>query len=114
MRANLVAMLDGIGLHRALELPSGAALFADRHDLAATTSAICHAVFLDGRNYSGSPLVDRHPLLRAFARQTVGRPPPLRTKVQRSCARAGVSPMVGLRRLPPRNVDIRIGTFKAY
>jgi hypothetical protein len=71
MRTNLVAMLDGIGLHRALELPSSAGLFADRHDLVSTTSAICHAVFLDGRNYSGAPAVDRHPLLRAFARQVL-------------------------------------------
>jgi hypothetical protein len=50
MRANLVAMLDGIGLHRALELHSSAGLFTDRPDLASTTSAICHAVFVDGRN----------------------------------------------------------------
>jgi hypothetical protein len=33
MRTNLVAMLDGVGLHRALELPSSAWLFADRHTL---------------------------------------------------------------------------------
>jgi hypothetical protein len=71
MRTNLVAMLDGIGLHRALELPSSAELFADHYALVATTSAICHAVFVDGRNYSGSPRVDRHPLLRAFARQVL-------------------------------------------
>jgi hypothetical protein len=51
--------------------PSSARLFADRHDLVSTTSAICHAVFLDGRNYSGAPPVDRHPLLRAFARQVL-------------------------------------------
>ena len=71
MRSNLVSMLDGIDLHHALELPSSARLFADRDDLGATTSAICHAVFRDGRNYSGAPPVDRHPLLRAFARQVL-------------------------------------------
>jgi hypothetical protein len=71
MRTNLVAMLDDVGLHRALELPSSAGLFADRHELVSTTSAICHAVFVDGRNYSGAPRVDQHPLLRAFARQVL-------------------------------------------
>jgi hypothetical protein len=71
MRTRLVAMLDGIGVHRGLALDSSARLFADRVDLVATTSAICHAVFVDGRNYAGMPRVDRHPLLRAFARQVL-------------------------------------------
>jgi hypothetical protein len=109
MRANLVAMLDGIGLHRALELPSSAALFADRHDLVAPSSAICHAVFIDGRNYAGAPRVDRHPLLRAFARQVLATnlamtPDalviPLGQATARAVALTGVDPRRVLRGLP--------------
>ncbi len=72
MRMNLIRMLDGIGLHQALSLPSCASLFDDRRDLATSTSAICHAVFVgDGRNYGGTPAVARHPILAAFARQVL-------------------------------------------
>ncbi|MGW4424989.1 uracil-DNA glycosylase family protein [Streptosporangium sp. NPDC004631] len=71
MRTNMISMLDGIGLHDALGLDSTAGLFADRSDLLASTSAICHAVFVQGANYSGSPAVDRHPVLTAFARQVL-------------------------------------------
>jgi hypothetical protein len=73
MRVNLIRMLDDIGVHHALELPSCSALFDDRRDLATSTSAICHAVVLrDGTTYGGgTPKVDRHPLLAAFARQVL-------------------------------------------
>ena len=71
-RANLIRMLDGIGLHDALTVPSTASLFGDRTDLVTTTSAICHAVFVrTGKNYGGTPPVARHPLMAAFARQVL-------------------------------------------
>ncbi|WP_283138869.1 uracil-DNA glycosylase family protein [Rhizohabitans arisaemae] len=73
MRTNMISMLDGIGLDGVLGLNSTAQLFDDRTDLLASTSAICHAVFIKGANYSGSPQVDRHPVLEAFARQVLNK-----------------------------------------
>ena len=71
MRTNLIHMLDGIGLAEALDIPSSAALFGDRQDLADSTSVICHAVFVEGKNYSGAPPVGRHRVLAAAARQVL-------------------------------------------
>jgi hypothetical protein len=72
MRTNLIRMLDGIGVHTALDLASCADLFDSRTDLATSTSSVCHAVFVrDGRNYSGAPPVGRHPVFDAFARQVL-------------------------------------------
>lgn len=72
MRVNLIRMLDDIGVHHALGLRSCEALFDDRRELATSTSAVCHAVFVRaGKNYGGTPPVDRHPLLAAFARQVL-------------------------------------------
>jgi hypothetical protein len=71
MRTRLIAGLDGIGLHAALGIRNSAELFGARSDLVSTTSAICHATFARGRNYAGTPPVDTHPLLRAFATQVL-------------------------------------------
>jgi len=73
MRANLVTMLDGIGLAGALGLSSSAQLFgADRH-LLASASAISYPVFVNGENYGGSnPSLTRHPLLRSLVRACLG------------------------------------------
>jgi hypothetical protein len=71
MRTNLVTMLDGIGLASALGVETCAQLFDDRRDLADSTSALCHAVFVQGRNYSGSPAIADHPVLAAAARQVL-------------------------------------------
>lgn len=72
MRVNLIRMLDDIGVHHALEVPSCEVLFKDRRELATSTSAICHAVLVrDGKNYGGAPPVNRHPVLAAFARQVL-------------------------------------------
>lgn len=75
-RANLVSMTDGIGLHTALGIDSCATLFEDGSDLLSTTHAISHAVFVrvpgrPGRNYAGTPPLERHPLLSAFATQVL-------------------------------------------
>ena len=71
MRTNLIAMLDGIGLPVALGILSGQQLFGDRRELADSTSAICHPVFRQGRNYSGTPRISSHPVLAAAARQVL-------------------------------------------
>lgn len=55
MRSNLVAMLDGVGLHEVLDLATVSQLFGERSDLLHSTSALLYPVFLRGRNYGGSP-----------------------------------------------------------
>ncbi len=70
-RTNLVSMLDGIGLHDALGIDSSESLFGEDSALADSTSAICHAVFVKDRNYSGSPPIASHPILRAAASQVL-------------------------------------------
>ena len=72
MRVNLIAMLDGIGLAGLLGLDSTARMFTDRADLVASTSVVCHPVFIAGANYTGSaPKLGQEPLLRAFATQVL-------------------------------------------
>jgi len=73
MRANLVTMLDGIGLDRALGIDSTARLFDTHHHLAAKTSAISYPVFVNSQNYGGgNPPLIRHPVLRSFVRASLG------------------------------------------
>ncbi|MCA1397461.1 hypothetical protein [Bradyrhizobium sp. BRP56] len=64
MRANLVAMLDYIGLAGWMGLGSTAELWTSRSDLVHFTSAIRYPVFINGENYSGSPSMVTTPLLR--------------------------------------------------
>lgn len=65
MRANLVAMLDDIGVAQLLDLDSTAALWGSASDLAHFTSALRYPVFVDGKNYSGAPSMTRVPVLRS-------------------------------------------------
>lgn len=55
MRANLINMLDHIGVHMLLGIDSSARLFDTHRHLVHYTSALRYPVFLDGKNYSGSP-----------------------------------------------------------
>ncbi|WP_419995023.1 uracil-DNA glycosylase family protein [Streptomyces boninensis] len=72
MRKNAVAMLDDIGLARALGNDSTSSLFTPDCDLVASTSAICRAVFVNGENYTGTgPKIGSAPVLRAFAEQVL-------------------------------------------
>ena len=64
MRANLVAMLDSIGVNRLLGLQSVGSLWDSDAHLAHFTSALRYPVFIDGKNYSGAPPLLATPLLR--------------------------------------------------
>jgi hypothetical protein len=64
MRANLVAMLDSIGVNRLLNLQSTASLWEGDVSLVHFTSALRFPVFVDGENYSGTPSMFTTPLLR--------------------------------------------------
>lgn len=73
MRANLVTMLDGIGLGGVLGIDSTARLFDTHPHLAAKTSAISYPVFVNGQNYGGgNPSLIRHPALRSLVRASLG------------------------------------------
>jgi len=69
MRKNLIAMLDRIGLPAALEVESCACLFDTRSDLVHFTSALRYPVFVDGKDYSGSPSILATPVLREMTRR---------------------------------------------
>ncbi|SFQ05178.1 hypothetical protein [Tranquillimonas alkanivorans] len=64
MRANLVAMLDDIGVARLLGLETTAALWEEASDLVHFTSALRYPVFVDNKNYSGAPSMLQVPQLR--------------------------------------------------
>ena len=72
MRASLIWMLDRIGLPDALGIALTETLFAADAHLAATTSAVCHAVLVHGEDWNGrSPNILRHPLTRMFVEQVL-------------------------------------------
>lgn len=54
MRANLVNMMDAVGLARWLGLASTGSLWTDRTELVHFTSAIRYPVFVGGKDWSGS------------------------------------------------------------
>lgn len=64
MRANLVAMLDAVGLARRLGLSTTAALWGEAVGLVQFTSALRHPVFVVGANYGGAPAITTTPFLR--------------------------------------------------
>jgi hypothetical protein len=71
MRGNLVAMLDHVGLHRALGFMSCAELFLPELDLVHFTSALRYPVFSNGKNYNGAPDMLRTPFLRHWVDTTL-------------------------------------------
>lgn len=69
MRANLVRMLDRIGIPALLGIGGSEALFGEKRELIHTTSAIRYPVFVDGRNYTGhGPAILQSPMLADCAR----------------------------------------------
>ncbi len=55
MRANLVSMLDSVGIARWLGLSTTASLWGKNADLIHFTSALRYPVFVNGENWSGAP-----------------------------------------------------------
>jgi len=65
MRANLVKMLDYIGVARSLGIPSADALWTTHGTLAHFTSALRYPVFFSGKNFNGQVDMTRsRPLVR--------------------------------------------------
>lgn len=74
MRSNLIEMLDYVGIHEWLGIPSTAQLFSTRSDLLHSTSCLKNPVFVDGANYNGTPNMLksnflRHHLFENFAQE---------------------------------------------
>jgi hypothetical protein len=67
IRTFLIAMLDGIGLPRALGIDTCAALYAERSDLLQTSAVVRHPVFVGGKDWTGhTPPTRSNPLLRRY------------------------------------------------
>jgi|TARA_R110002126_G_scaffold38162_1_gene114188 hypothetical protein len=64
MRANLIAMLDAVGVGTYFNLRSSADLFTNSSDYVQFTSALRYPVFRNGKNYNGVPSMLRTPILR--------------------------------------------------
>lgn len=64
LRSNLVSMLDGIGVARLLGRASTASLFEAGSTEIHFTSALRYPVFVDSKNYNGTPDMLSTPLLR--------------------------------------------------
>lgn len=65
MRANLVAMLDSIGLHESLAIASAGSLWEGDAHRVQFTSILRYPVFVNGANYTGAPSPVTTPVLRA-------------------------------------------------
>jgi hypothetical protein len=66
MRANLVSMLDHVGVASLLGLPTCASLFDPARERVHFTSALRYPVFVKGTNYNGSPDMLRTPVLTSL------------------------------------------------
>jgi hypothetical protein len=72
MRPNLISMLNRVGIAQWLGLSSCEELFEGSSHLVQTTSALRNAVFIDGKNYNGTPSMVRHPLLQKHLMEGFG------------------------------------------
>ena len=64
IRNNLVGLLDYIGINTWLDIPSCSELFGDSASLVQTTSVLRNPVFLQGKDYNGTPKMTVNPVLR--------------------------------------------------
>lgn len=69
MRDTLVAMLDRVGAPAALHASSAAEFFLPGFSGVHFTSALRYPVFVNGRNYNGTPNMLRAPVLRAMVEE---------------------------------------------
>ena len=63
MRPNLIAMLDYFKVNQLLGIKSCKSLFGADSRLVYCTSALQFPVFRSGKNYNGSPKMEKHPML---------------------------------------------------
>ncbi|MER7671034.1 hypothetical protein ABTY61_21580 [Kitasatospora sp. NPDC096128] len=68
MRKTAVTMLDAIGLAEALGITTASTLFGEHAGMCATTSAVCHAVFVNGNYETVRIVVDGPPAIQTRMR----------------------------------------------
>jgi hypothetical protein len=73
MRNNLIRLLDAVGIHQWLGLPSTSEVFSPDSRLVHYTSVLRYPVFLRGQNYSGNPAPSRSRLLQEQIEQWFAR-----------------------------------------
>jgi hypothetical protein len=64
IRPNLVSLLDAVGVQRWLGIASCASVFGIDAGMMQVTAILRHAVFVNGKNYSGAPDMTRTPFLQ--------------------------------------------------
>lgn len=64
LRANLITMLDHVGVHEALGYSSATSMFEPTSCAVHFTSALRYPVFVDGKNYAGNPSMLKVPVLK--------------------------------------------------
>jgi len=70
MRKNLLEMLDGINIPKAMKIASSEELFAQARDRVHSTSVLRYPVFVGGKNYTGHrPQMLRHPRLKRYVEE---------------------------------------------
>lgn len=66
MRPNLIAMLNHLKVNQLINIGSCEALFGNENHLVHTTSILRYPVFVDGKNYNGTPNMTKNKLLLKF------------------------------------------------
>lgn len=72
MRGNLIRMMDRVGIAKHLNIATTAALWTTDSRLVHFTSALRYPVFVDGKNWSGTPDMVRTPQLRDWLLRYTG------------------------------------------
>lgn len=73
LRNNLVNLLDHIGINQWLSIDTTEDLFGCMAHLAQTASVLSYPVFVDGKDYNGTPNMLKHPLLKQYLRDHFGK-----------------------------------------
>lgn len=63
MRPNLIAMLNHLKVNELIDIGNCEALFGNENHLVHTTSILRYPVFVDGKNYNGTPNMTKNKLL---------------------------------------------------
>ncbi|WP_341326860.1 hypothetical protein [Methylotuvimicrobium sp. KM2] len=73
LRNNLVNLLDHIGINHWLNIDTTEHLFGRMAHLAQTASVLSYPVFVEGKDYNGTPNMLKHPLLKRYLRVHFGK-----------------------------------------
>ncbi|OAI20852.1 hypothetical protein A1359_20410 [Methylomonas lenta] len=72
LRNNLINLLDHIGINQWLNIETTGLLFGSMAHLAQTASVLSYPVFVDGKDYNGTPNMLKQPLLKRYLHDHFG------------------------------------------